>query len=498
MHEQEVGEPATDLTLDRFALKDDLQETLVDEELGAADRMDRQGSFFCNVDSLDSPTRMRGDTCATEHQMNGPNLAPARKRRGSEMFMNGNGFEFEQEGLETLERALQGHVGLEDLASQLFSEFCNGSQDGQLADEQVRSFVNGLERLVDWHYDTMLAELILARLETQFPRAEQRKVLTQAVVRRLDRKLRYIKIVGQACCSQGASWFNVYKDGDLQSIDGCIDPRDSTILHYKARVTIPAGLTTVMCVANEIEMLPMWNKLVVGVPEVVGRRTAHYMCLNYQMSFLGGMYKIDILNEVRRFSDTKGGLLVEYIRSVSDAHPCHRPVGSGFKRPQTELKNVWLACGENSSVLIQVGKLKLPFSSSRWLASSLGGVAGRFIVSGLINNSLRAAEPGNPWEDKLKADKLGFYARLQEVMESDGSRRRAPATSGGAPLLKEAELAPLFNKGPYAKDDSVPDATFKDNISDIETGHSAADMNSYAQDQDLSGIDDAPAAEGSA
>merc|ERR1719213_775594 len=102
-----------------------------------------------------------------------------------------------------------------------------------------------------------------------------------------------------------------------------------------------------MAVANEIQLMPKWNSLVVKDPEVVGRRTAHYMVLNYQISALGGMYKVDVLNEIRRFSDVEGGYLVEYVTSVPSDHPSYKDAEKGYKRMQTLIKNVITACGPN-------------------------------------------------------------------------------------------------------------------------------------------------------
>ena len=45
-----------------------------------------------------------------------------------------------------------------------------------------------------------------------------------------------------------------------------------------------------MAVTNEVQLMPMWNKLVAKEPKTIGRRTALYMVLNYQMAFMA-MYK---------------------------------------------------------------------------------------------------------------------------------------------------------------------------------------------------------------
>jgi hypothetical protein len=241
---------------------------------------------------------------------------------------------------------------------------------------------------------------------------------------------------------QNDDWFVVYKDDTGSSIHGCYDKNDSYTLYYRVRVHIPAKMTNVLAVANESQLLQEWNALVTKPPEVLGEKKALHFVLNYQMSVLHGMYKVDLLNEVRRYVDPRGGFLAEYIKSVPADHERFKEPMSGYKRPDTELKNIWVACGEENTVLIQAGTLRLPFSLGQWVVTSLGSVAGKFIVGGLVKNSLRSCEPGNPWEQALKEDSTGFYARLTECLLADSSctRRESPKSVG------PSELAPYFHK----------------------------------------------------
>merc|ERR1712039_695199 len=169
------------------------------------------------------------------------------------------------------------------------------------------------------------------------------------------------------------------------------------------------------------------------------------MVINYQLSILGGMNKLDILNEIRRFSDVEGGFLAEYIVSADKTHPSYREPPKGYKRPQVELKNLWAACGPSHTVLIQVGKLQLPFSVSRWVAGMLGSAAGKFIVGGLVENSMRSAVPNSPWEGFLKSDKLGLYARLDECIDSRASESRKPVKDSLGDNVLDFDLSEYFD-----------------------------------------------------
>jgi len=328
------------------------------------------------------------------------------------------------EGQETPES--QAQPNLADIVDDLTTQ---EALDGANAKEQ--EMLERIKHLVDEEYDFLLAEALLAELEDSSksgPRWDA--VLSLPVFQRFRARMQCFTEVGDACFADKRDWFMAYEDSTkTRTIHGMLDPADGRQLSYRVRAQIPTSLRNAVAVTNEIELLPEWNKLVVGAPEVVGRRTAHYLVLNYQMSFLGGFQKVDICNEIFRYSDVQGGFLAEHIESVPEGHPSYRAPKSGCVRPQTLLRNCWVACGPEQTVFLQAGKLTLPFAVPRWLASKIGGVAGRFILEGLVRNSLRSTMPGNPWEELLKADQTGFYSRVGECIESQESQARTPPSS---------------------------------------------------------------------
>jgi len=194
-------------------------------------------------------------------------------------------------------------------------------------------------------------------------------------------------------------------------------------------------------VANEVQFMPEWNKVVVNTPSIIGRRTAHYMVLNYQMSALAGMFKVDVLSEIRRFTNIEGGFMAEHIQSVNDGHPGYKAPASGYTRPDTQIQNIWTACGPDHTVLMQVGSLKLPFGISRWMLSKIGGLAGSKIIGGLVKNSLLANGTGHRWEKALAEDVYGLYKGLDEAVASSASTSRAPPENG---TVAPFDLSPCF------------------------------------------------------
>mmetsp|Transcript_34715 Transcript_34715/g.77918 ORF Transcript_34715/g.77918 Transcript_34715/m.77918 type:complete len:443 (+) Transcript_34715:76-1404(+) len=304
-----------------------------------------------------------------------------------------------------------------------------------IAEEQPEKAVENMkdliETLIDREYDILAAELVLREMELHLGGGEEwQKMLASKLFERFSRKASYFFKVGRAVCSDQSKWLCIYEGGG-SNITALVDKDDPCLIHYKAYISISTSLTNVMAVANEVQLMREWNALVTKEPRRIGRYTAHYLVLAYQLSLLGGLYKLDVLNEIRRFTDIDGGFLVEYILSADKTHPCYQEAEKGYKRPQNELKNVWVACGKQHTVLIQMGKVKLPFKASPWLLSAVGKLAGSSVVSSLVKNSLRSSEPGSPWEAPLKEDVSGFYARLRTCEVSAASHGRTPVAGGG-------------------------------------------------------------------
>jgi len=341
----------------------------------------------------------------------------------------------------------------------------NSKPDETTAEEQL--LLDRISHLVDEEYDFLLAEGLLAELEDSSksgPRWDA--VLSLPVFDRFRSRMQCFTEVGNACFADRGEWFQAYEDSTkTRSIHVFIDPADGRQVSYRVRVQIPTSLRNVVAVANEVELLPEWNKLVTGPPEIVGRRTAHYLVLNYQMSFLGGFKKVDICNEIYRFSDVRGGFVAEHIETVPEGHPNYRAPKVGCVRPKTLLRNVWVACGPEQTVFIQAGKLTTPFAIPSWLVSKLGSIAGRSILDGLVRSSLQSSVPGNPWEELLTADRLGLYSRISECIASQDSQARRPPADGPdhgngntAPVrVADFDLRPQFDRRPIQRmDPSTP------------------------------------------
>lgn len=341
---------------------------------------------------------------------------------------------------------------LKELSSGGISELC------QQLDEKSVALLEEIRRLVDVEYDIVEAATQMQRLADKLLGTPSWvSIQASALHRRLASRLKLFLGIGTACFNEGGDWFCIYDNAqEGQSIHARFDAQDSTLVHYRVRAQINAPLSSAMAVANEVQLMQNWNKLCESEPKTLGNRTAHYMVLNYQMSALAGLYKLDILNEIRRFTDPEGGFMAEYVASVNKGHPCYNEPSRGYSRPQTELQSVWSACGPEHTLLIQAGKLKLPFSIGKWLGSKLGGIAGKFLVGGLVQNALRAAEPNSPWQPMLQADTLGLYASLKRCEKSAPSQSRQPKPGEDGVKIAPFDLLDHFQEKRFSSLQAAP------------------------------------------
>jgi hypothetical protein len=257
--------------------------------------------------------------------------------------------------------------------------------------------------------------------------AEWREIVNSSPVRQLLVELGKVRDIGHACCSQGEQWACAFKSpkGD-QSLHVFVDSKTPSVLQYRLHVGFPVKLTNALAVAAEVELSTNWNSFLVGVPEVLSRTGCTRYVAKSQISLMGGFIKIESLDEIRRYIDEEAGIVTESLESVEADHPMYCKPSRGYKRAQTCVKSVWVACGSTDTMLLQAGKLTMPFACTKSMVSMLAGLVAKHILAGLVKQCMRTKAPGNPWEDALRKDTFGFYARLDRCAQSSASQSRRP------------------------------------------------------------------------
>mmetsp|Transcript_4092 Transcript_4092/g.6841 ORF Transcript_4092/g.6841 Transcript_4092/m.6841 type:complete len:423 (-) Transcript_4092:109-1377(-) len=258
--------------------------------------------------------------------------------------------------------------------------------------------------------------------------ADERAIISASpLVMHIKDELRLYREVAQHCCqfTQPDS-FLLYSNEHLhQSIHGSFDRHNPRVFHYHLRMVFPFQLAHVFSVAFEEELSTEWNSMLLKTPELIENEQGLHTVTSSQASAMLGLLKLDFLDRTQRFIDVEGGMLVEYVKTVEEGYDCHRPPIKGFKRVENDLKSIWAACGPEKTLLLQAGTVQLPIPVTKWLATSIGGLAGRHLISNMVKTAQRATQPGNPWDKAMAEDTCGIYSKLYQCAQSPASLARS-------------------------------------------------------------------------
>lgn len=296
--------------------------------------------------------------------------------------------------------------------------------------EASKSSLTRLQALVE-RADFLAAEAELTSLMESLvdpASADERAIISASpLVMHIKDELRLYREVGQQCCHfNEPDSFVVYANEHLhQSIRGSFDRHNPRVFHYHLRMVFPLQLAHVFSVAFEEELSTEWNSMLLKAPELIENEQGLHTVTSSQLSAMLGLLKLDFLDRTQRFIDVEGGMLVEYIKTVEEGYDCHRPPTKGFKRAENDVKSIWAACGPEKTLLLQAGTVQLPIPVTKWLATSIGGLAGRHLISNMVKTAQRATQPGNPWDKAMAEDSFGIYSKLYQCAQSPASLARS-------------------------------------------------------------------------
>eukprot|EP00930_Biecheleria_cincta_P014032 TRINITY_DN12234_c0_g1_i1.p1 TRINITY_DN12234_c0_g1~~TRINITY_DN12234_c0_g1_i1.p1 ORF type:complete len:515 (+),score=85.94 TRINITY_DN12234_c0_g1_i1:52-1596(+) len=313
-------------------------------------------------------------------------------------------------------------------------------------DEKSAGLLKEIQRLVNVEYDMLTAFSLMQQLQEILAGTRAWvSVQGSALHQRLTSRLKEFMKGGRACFDHSGEWHLLYENAkEGQSIHARFNEVNPLLVEYRVSAQVNAPLSSAYAVANEEQLMSIWNNLVEGTPRILGTRTSHYKVVNYQMSAMAGLYKVDFLNEIRRFIDPESGCLIELVGNIEKGHPLYVEPRKGYNRPVTKFQTVWSACGKGRTVLVQTGNLKLPFSVGKWLGTKLGGIAGKYMVEGLVRNSLLSIEPNSPWQSYLETDTHGLYALLQGCESGKLSQERQPKPGNEGLKIEPFDLSDHF------------------------------------------------------
>jgi len=298
------------------------------------------------------------------------------------------------------------------------------------------ALVSSAHRCFEVDGDVVTAFKILTKLQAsllaQSGGAEEWRVIVNTPeVKQLIAECDKMKAIGHACCSSGQSWVTVYKNaGEHQYLDACFDPSNPYTLQYRLDMVFPVNLKNALAITSEVELQSNWNAFLVAPPKVLKRTKGTHLTVSSQASAMMGMIKNENLDDIFRYIDEDAGIVVEHIRSVQENSPMYSKPSRGFKSTDNNIQNLWVACGSDHTILRQTATLGLPIPLTKTLLSTIAGLVGKYILSGLIRTANRSLEPGNLWEEAMEQDVHDFYRRLDRCVQSEASQKRCGISGG--------------------------------------------------------------------
>lgn len=207
-------------------------------------------------------------------------------------------------------------------------------------------------------------------------------------------------------------------------------PPGATWFEFKIATDIDAPLHCCLAYANEVDMIPKYEPMLVGPPEFLGPVLPLLAVTRSLIGLL--LFRIELLFEVFRVTNEDFGFLVESIRA--DFPHEGRPIPQKhwrYKRIGVDTKNVWIpqGGGKIGTTCIQACRVdcgfRIPEAALSYFCKHLAGG----MVSNMRKNSCRASEPGSPWKERMELDKFGLYKECKKAEVAAERRMTISAAS---------------------------------------------------------------------
>lgn len=209
-------------------------------------------------------------------------------------------------------------------------------------------------------------------------------------------------------------------------------PVGATWFEFKIATDIDAPLSYCLAYANELDILPKYEPMLVGAPEFLGPVCTNLLVTRALIGLL--LFRIELLFEVFRVTDEKFGFLAESIRA--DFPPAGRPIPERhwrYKRMCIDTKNLWIPHGgeQKGTSVIQATRVDVGFRIPEYVLSYFIYHFAGGMVGNVQKNSSRALQPGSPWEERLVSDQHGLYAQCRKAEAA--ARKREPTSAATLP-----------------------------------------------------------------
>jgi len=193
-------------------------------------------------------------------------------------------------------------------------------------------------------------------------------------------------------------------------------------------IEIDQPIDRTMCLGNELDLWPKWNK-VVTLNEPLEPLTTYNTKNRWLRSIAHGLYKTETLMDLRRFINHDHGFYVEHILPVDKKHPCYREKPEkGYYREELESALVLMPINDGKSTLwISYTQAQFPVPLNRWFGRIIIPTVCREIASQVLHGCAKIpTEEGKIWRDRITEDKLKIYSELKELTPQPYSFENLP------------------------------------------------------------------------
>lgn len=234
--------------------------------------------------------------------------------------------------------------------------------------------------------------------------------------------------------SQTQLWFRAHPSGKS--------------FEYKAKAHVAAPLSYCLVSADELDLVPRFEPLLIGAPEALGEKRNRLLVTRSLLGVL--MFRVEVIIEILRFFDDGYGFMAECIRSDFPAEDIPVPRRSWRNlRIDVFTHNLWFPVGggQVGTILTQSSTITSPVVLPQSVVSYAMGKMAQNVIRNMREQAAAVPKHGSPWLDRLQRDEVGLYKAAREVEAAADRRAEVSMQSMPGPEVMQRATT-LLHSGP--------------------------------------------------
>mmetsp|Transcript_34219 Transcript_34219/g.78025 ORF Transcript_34219/g.78025 Transcript_34219/m.78025 type:complete len:454 (+) Transcript_34219:56-1417(+) len=195
-------------------------------------------------------------------------------------------------------------------------------------------------------------------------------------------------------------------------------PAGETWFEFKVAGYFDAPIQNIQVALQEIDLQAKYQPMLACPPRYLGVKKRHLLVTRSLVDVL--LLRIEVIIEVMRFVNHDYGFLAERIRSE---FPLDKelvpPKHWRNKRITVDTRSAVIPCGggKGGTITMQASRVDLGFQLPKYALDFFCTKLSQDYLNNVRTCVKLVNEPGNPWKERLEADKDGFYAELAKADE---------------------------------------------------------------------------------